>query len=95
MQQMFDDGDNTTYGLRDLIDRSLTISSVGDQLSDQLVTLDTQLRMLAPELEDIVAGNAAGDLEVISDALQTVADLTIDVAVAAGVNLGFNNRDGD
>jgi predicted lipoprotein len=95
LQQMFDDGDSTTYGLRDLIDRSLTISSVGDQLSDQLVTLDTQLRMLAPELEDIVAGNAAGDLEVISDALQTVADLTIDVAVAAGVNLGFNNRDGD
>ena len=46
-------------------------------------------------LEDIFNDVEAGDVAGLEDAYQRMADLALDAAVAAGVELGFNSQDGD
>ncbi|MEM7364406.1 MAG: imelysin family protein [Pseudomonadota bacterium] len=92
---LYDDDDEATYRLRDYMVRQLQLTSVAEQLDTALSEALVAMNALDGSLKDIIDGQATGDLEAIHDPLQDVADLILDVAVEADVNLGFNNADGD
>lgn len=86
---------DTDYGFRDYLRRAHDSESIADQLDAQLAQAETGIDALNSSLESILMGTSTGDIDTIRTSLQDLADLFIDAAVAADVNLGFNNQDGD
>ncbi|MEM7504505.1 MAG: imelysin family protein [Pseudomonadota bacterium] len=86
---------DTDYGLRDYLRRAHDADAISDQLDSQLQSAQDGLAALTASVEDIIMGTQAGDLDVVRVAMQDLADSFIDAAVAADVNLGFSNQDGD
>ncbi|MEL7024105.1 MAG: imelysin family protein [Pseudomonadota bacterium] len=86
---------DTDYGFRDYLRRAHDAEAIADQLDSQLATAETGLAALSVSLEAILMGTQTGDIDTIRTSLQDLADSFIDAAVAADVNLGFNNQDGD
>ncbi|MEL7449458.1 MAG: imelysin family protein [Pseudomonadota bacterium] len=96
LRAVLDNGtEDTDYGLRDYLSRAHAAESISDQLDGELSTAETGLAAIDASLEDILLGTASGDIDSVRVAMQDLADLFIDSAVAADVSLGFNNQDGD
>jgi hypothetical protein len=93
--QMFDTGEDNVYRLRDYLERAHDADEVGVQVRAEIDRANSGVGALNATLEGIVAGQATGDIETIRQACQQIATLMVDAAVAANVNLGFNNQDGD
>ncbi|MEM7081022.1 MAG: hypothetical protein AAF513_20585, partial [Pseudomonadota bacterium] len=90
-----DDDVDATYRLANYLERVLNDTDLASQIDTQLSTAASSADAITASLEDIVSGQATGDIESVRLAYQALADLIVDVAVLAGVNLGFNNQDGD
>ena len=86
---------DTDYGLRDYLRRAHDADAISAQLDTQLAAAESGLDALTASLEDIILGQASGDIDSVRVAMQDLADSFIDAAIAADVNLGFNNQDGD
>lgn len=82
------------YRVRDYLRRAHDDESIGRQIAAALDDAQERLGTLA-SLEDILNGVESGDVDGLEDAYQRLADLAVDAAVAAGVELGFNSQDGD
>ncbi|MEM7278938.1 MAG: imelysin family protein, partial [Pseudomonadota bacterium] len=85
----------TDYGMRDYLVRAHNADAISGQLDTQLASAENGLAALTASLEAILLGTASGDVDVVRVAMQDLADSFVDAAVAADVNLGFNNQDGD
>ncbi|MEM7611997.1 MAG: imelysin family protein [Pseudomonadota bacterium] len=85
----------TDYGFRDYLRRAHDSQAIADQLDAQLGAAEAGLAALNASLESILLGTETGDIDTVRTSLQDLADSFIDAAVAADVNLGFNNQDGD
>ncbi|MEM9622538.1 MAG: imelysin family protein [Pseudomonadota bacterium] len=90
-----DDSEDATYRVADYVQRVLESDTLADQVAQEITAADTAADSITATLEDIVAGQATGDIESVRLAFQNLADLMVDIAVAAGLELGFNNQDGD
>ncbi|MEL6870867.1 MAG: imelysin family protein [Pseudomonadota bacterium] len=86
---------DTDYGFRDYLTRAHDSGAIADQLDQQLAAAESGLAVLSASLEDILLGAETGDIDVVRTSLQDLADSFVDSAIAADVNLGFNNQDGD
>jgi len=86
---------DTAYGLRDYLARAHSADAISAQLDSQLSTAEEGLAALNASLEGIILGTDSGDIDSVRAAMQDLADSFIDAAIAADVNLGFNNQDGD
>lgn len=95
LADLIDNAQGGVYRLRDYLLRVHDEKQVGDQLATVAVRTQGKLAALTASFEDILAGRASGDLEGIRVDFNTLSDLGLDAAVAAGVNLGFNSEDGD
>ncbi|MEO0576988.1 MAG: hypothetical protein AAF004_16140, partial [Pseudomonadota bacterium] len=76
-------------------DRAHDSGAIADQLDQQLGDAEAGLAALTATLEAILLGTENGDIDTIRTGLQDLADSFVDAAIAADVNLGFNNQDGD
>lgn len=88
------ESEDGAYRLRDYLRRAHDDESIGAQMAAALDDARQRLDTLAG-LEDIFNDVEAGDVDGLEDAYQRMADLALDAAVAAGVELGFNSQDGD
>ena len=86
---------DTDYGLRDYLRRAHDADAISNQLNAQLQAAEVGLAALTASIEDIIQGTETGDIDSVRVAMQDLADSFIDAAVAADVNLGFSNQDGD
>ncbi|MEM7764051.1 MAG: imelysin family protein [Pseudomonadota bacterium] len=86
---------DTDYGFRDYIARAHDGEAISGQLDTNLATAEGGLNALSSSIESILLGTSTGDIDTIRTSLQDLADVFIDAAVAADVNLGFSNQDGD
>ncbi|MEM8983705.1 MAG: imelysin family protein [Pseudomonadota bacterium] len=86
---------DTDYGLRDYLARAHDANAISTQIDGQLGTAESGLAALSDSVESIILGTGSGDLDTIRSSMQDLADSFIDAAIAADVNLGFNNQDGD
>lgn len=86
---------DTDYGLRDYLSRAHGATAISNQLDTQLQAAQDALAALTASIEDIILGTETGDIDAVRVAMQDLADSIIDAAVAADVNLGFSNQDGD
>ncbi|MEO1320415.1 MAG: imelysin family protein, partial [Pseudomonadota bacterium] len=86
---------DTDYGFRDYLARAHDSEAISNQLNAELVDAEAGLVALNDSLESILMGTGTGDIDIIRTSLQDLADVFIDAAVAADVNLGFSNQDGD
>lgn len=91
---LLDDEADDVYRVRDYLRRAHDADSIGGQLADALDDAQTALDETAA-FEDVLSGTAAGDMAGLRAAFQRMANLAVDAAVAADVELGFNNQDGD
>ena len=87
--------EDTDYGLRDYLRRAHDADAISTQLDTQLQDAQDGLAALTASIEDIILGTETGDIDRVRVAMQDLADSFIDAAVAADVNLGFSNQDGD
>ncbi|MEM6999155.1 MAG: imelysin family protein [Pseudomonadota bacterium] len=90
-----DDEVDTTYRLADYVERVLEADTLTTMVAEELSGAEVAADGISATFEDIVAGQATGDIETIRLAFQALADLMVDIGVEAGVDLGFNNQDGD
>ncbi|MEM8547808.1 MAG: imelysin family protein [Pseudomonadota bacterium] len=86
---------DTDYGFRDYLSRAHDGDAISLQLSNQLQQAETTLAGYTATLEAVLMGTETEDVDSVRTGLQDLADSFIDAAVAADVNLGFNNQDGD
>ncbi|MEM9322795.1 MAG: imelysin family protein [Pseudomonadota bacterium] len=86
---------DTDYGFRDYLVRAHDSEAISNQLNAELADAEAGLVALNDSLESILMGTGTGDIDIIRTSLQDLADVFIDAAVAADVNLGFSNQDGD
>ncbi|MEM7432884.1 MAG: imelysin family protein [Pseudomonadota bacterium] len=85
----------TDYGLTDYLRRAHSADPISTQLNDQLQAAQDGLDVLTASIEAIILGTETGDIDIVRTSMQDLADSFIDAAVAADVNLGFSNQDGD
>ena len=95
LRGLFDTGEDDVYRLRDYLERAVGAEDVSELIHDQLDTIDDVLDAFDGSLEDTIVGNASGDAEQLRATIRHLADLFLDSALAAGVDVGFNNQDGD
>ena len=96
LRGIFDTGEEDVYRLRDYLERAVVnAEGISEQIAGQLDLADDALEALEGSLEDVVAGDADGDAEQVRATIRELANLFLDSALAAGVNIGFNNQDGD
>ena len=53
------------------------------------------LDALEGSLEEVVGGQAGGDALALNASIRNLADLLQDAGLVAGIDIGFNNQDGD
>ena len=96
LRGVFDTGEEDVYRLRDYLERAVVnAEGISEQIAGQLDLADDALEALEGSLEDVVAGDAGGDAEQVRATIRELANLFLDSALDAGVNIGFNNQDGD
>ncbi|MEM6512932.1 MAG: imelysin family protein [Pseudomonadota bacterium] len=86
---------DTDYGLVDYLERAHASGDISRQLESQLATALDNVTSTTSTFESILLGTGTGDLNPARSAMQDLADSFVDAAVAADVQLGFNNQDGD
>ena len=92
---VFDDDSSTVYRLRDYLVRAHNAEAVGDAVSAAFDETDDSLAALDAGFEDIINGAASGNIDAVGAVFQRLERLAREAATEAGVNLGFNNEDGD
>ena len=95
LRGLFDTGEDDVYRLRDYLERAVGAEDVSELIHDQLDMIDEVLGAFDGSLEDVIVGSASGDAEQLRATIRHLADLFLDSALAAGVDVGFNNQDGD
>ena len=96
LRAMFDTGEDDVYRMRDYLERSVSGGEgIGQQIADQLDAIDDVLAAFDGSLEAVISGHATGDAEQLRATIRHLANLFLDAAVAAGLDIGFNNQDGD
>lgn len=96
LQEFINDEAEDTYRLRDYIVRAHMATSEADLFEAELESVRLSIDSFGENsLAAVIGGMATGDADALRIAFQQLADLTVDIAVASGVNLGFNNQDGD
>lgn len=97
-RRLFDASAAEAYRLRDYLERAHEAEAVTALIAEQLQAAEAALLAIGEDgrsLEQVVNDQASPDVEALYDAFQKLADLTVEAAVAAGVELGFNFQDGD
>ena len=97
-RRLFDSIAPDAYRLRDYLERAHEADEVSALLADQLDAARQALDVIegsGSSLEEVVSERSSSDVEALYDAFQDLADLSVEAAVAAGVELGFNFQDGD
>ena len=95
LQALVDDEDEATYRFRDYLRRAHDADAIGADLATALAEAVERLAAFDARIEDILAGTASGDVAGLEDVFQRISRLGEDAAVAVGVQLGFNDQDGD
>ena len=96
--RLFDSLAPDAYRLRDYLERAHDAGEVTALIADELDRAQQALNVIEDSghsLEEIVEDHESRDVEPLYDSFQELSDLTIEAAVAAGVELGFNFQDGD
>ena len=97
-RRLFDADVADAYRLRDYLERAHDAEAVTALIATELQAAEAALLAIAAggsTLEEVVRDEGSRDVEALYDAFQKLADLTVEAAVAAGVELGFNFQDGD
>lgn len=92
---VFDDDAEDVYRLRDYLRRAHDGEAVGNEIASAFDDAEQRLAALDASFEDVVGGEASGDIDGIGAVFQRLERLSREAANAANVNLGFNNEDGD
>ena len=95
LRALFDTGEDDEYRLRDYLERAVGGEDASEQIADQLDLIDDVLAAFDGSLEEVIVGQASGDAEQLRATIRHLADLFLDAALSAGVDIGFNNQDGD
>ena len=95
LRALFDTGEDDEYRLRDYLERAVGGEDASEQVADQLDLIDDVLAAFDGSLEEVIVGQASGDAEQLRATIRHLADLFLDSALSAGVDIGFNNQDGD
>ncbi len=96
--RLFDSLAPDAYRLHDYLERAHDAGEITALIADELDRAQQALNVIEDSgysLETIVRDHESRDVEPLYDAFQELADLTVEAAVAAGVELGFNFQDGD
>ena len=96
--RMFDAFPPDAYRLRDYLERAHEAGEITRLIALELDRAQQALGVIEGSgysLEEIVEDHQSRDVEPLYDSFQELADLTVEAAVAAGVELGFNFFDGD
>ena len=97
-RRLFDSLAPDAYRLRDYLERAHDAGEVAGLIAAELDRAQQAMNVIEDSgysLEALVADHASRDVEPLYDSFQELADLTVEAAVAAGVELGFNFQDGD
>ena len=97
-RRLFDSDVADAYRLRDYLERAHEAEAVTALIAKELETAEAALLTIVEDgksLEEVVRDEGSRDVEALYDAFQKLSDLTVEAAVAAGVELGFNFQDGD
>ena len=92
---VFDAEESTVYRLRDYLARAHEADAIGDEMSAAFDEADDRLAALDASFKDIINGAASGNIDAVGAVFQRLERLVRQAANEAGVNLGFNNEDGD
>ena len=92
---VFDAEERTVYRLRDYLARAHEADAIGDEISAAFDEADDRLAALDASFKDIINGAASGNIDAVGAVFQRLERLVRQAANEAGVNLGFNNEDGD
>lgn len=96
--RLFDALAPDAYRLRDYLERAHDAGEVTALIADELARGQAALNVIEDSgysLEAIVEDHESRDVEPLYDSFQELSDLSVEAAVAAGVELGFNFQDGD
>ena len=96
--RLFDSLAPDAYRLRDYLERAHEAGEITEPIAAELERAQAALNVIEDtgySLETIVADHESRDVEPLYDSFQELSDLTVEAAIAAGVELGFNFQDGD
>ena len=97
-RRLFDSSVADAYRLRDYLERAHDAEAVTALIAKELEAAEAALLAIGEggrTLEQVVEDESSRDVEALYDAFQNLADLAVEAAVAAEVELGFNFQDGD
>ena len=95
LEEMFDTGADDEYRLRDYLERLYAADDLAEQISAEMSNAEGLLDALEGSLEEVVGGQAGGDALALNASIRNLADLLQDAGLVAGIDIGFNNQDGD
>lgn len=95
LDALFEAEADDAYRLRDYMERVHEADSITERLDTELTAAADHIDGFEGSLEDVVTGMVSGAADSLYDAVQEIADLAVETAAEAGVQLGFNNQDGD
>ena len=96
--RLFDSLAPDAYRLRDYLERAHEAGEITELIAAELERAQAALNVIEDSgysLETIVTDHESRDVEPLYDSFQELSDLTVEAAIAAGVELGFNFQDGD
>ena len=92
---VFDDDAENVYRLRDYLRRAHDGETIGNEIASAFDDADERLTAFEAGFEDVIRGEAVGDIDAVGAVFQRLERLAREAANVANVNLGFNNEDGD
>lgn len=93
--EMFDTDADDEYRLRDYLERLYAADDLATQIVTEMDNAEGLLDALEGSLEEVVGGQAGGDALALRASIRHLADLLQDAGLVAGIDIGFNNQDGD
>jgi len=89
LQALFEiDGEESSYGLSDYLDRVHEADEFLIPLLAELTSALDEIGPLTTNFDDVIAGQADGDIEGLNSALQELLGLVLAAALAIGLELG-------
>lgn len=95
LREMFDTGADEEYRVRDYLERLYAADDLATQIFTEMSNAEGLLDGLEGSLEEVVGGQAGGDALALNSSIRHLADLLQDAGLVAGIDIGFNNQDGD
>lgn len=90
LQALFEiDDEDSSYGLQDYLDRAHEVDGILVPLIAELTSALEEIGPLTTNFDDVIAGQAEGDLDGLNTALQEMLALILAAALAIGLELGL------